>query len=89
MQRYTIAKSTVIQRVDQEAVLINLDTGIYFGLDEMGLVMFDLITELGLASEIINTLNCNYDAPTEQLSHDLAEFITKLEASGLIKIVSE
>jgi hypothetical protein len=79
------SSSVVCADLNDEVVLLNVDTGIYFGLDGLGAQIWNLVGEGLDEDEIHSRLLSEYEVTAEQLGADLAEFVTQLEAHGLIE----
>jgi len=74
------------QEVDGEAVLLNLESGKYFGLDRVGTRMWQLLTEHGQVEPALRVLLQEYDVPEDRLRQDLMSLIDKLAAHGLVQV---
>lgn len=72
-----------------EAVILNLKSGVYYGLDEVGATVWNLIQEPHTVSEIKQTLLEEYEVEIEQCQRDLMALLTTLFAAGLIVINNE
>jgi len=81
---FRIPDEVIFRELDGEAVILNLDTGIYFGLDAVGTRIWRLIEERKPLRRVLETLAGEYDAPTDRLQHDLLEFVEHLSGKGLI-----
>jgi Coenzyme PQQ synthesis protein D (PqqD) len=81
-----ISKEIIFQELEGEAVLLNMQNGIFFGLNPVAKRMWELLNELGQAEEVLKQLLQEYDASEEQLRKDLVDFIEKLKSKGLIEI---
>ena len=81
-----IPQDVLFHELAGEAVLLNLETGKYFGLDEVGTRMWMLLSEHGKVEPVLNALLGEYDVEEAQLSHDLFELIDRLAANGLVQI---
>jgi hypothetical protein len=88
--RVTLAASlragddVVFRELDGEAVLLNLSSGVYFGLDDVGTRMWQLIGEHGSLRAVLAQLCDEYDAAPEVLERDLVELASRLVARGLV-----
>jgi hypothetical protein len=82
-------ESVVAAELDGEAVLLNVDTGIYFGLDSVGTNIWKLLCDGdGVADdEIVGRLSAEYDVEPDQLRVDVAEFLGLLVSKGLARTV--
>lgn len=85
MDKIKINEEVVFRNLQGEAVLLNLQTGTYFGLDSMGTRIWNLIEEYGSLQKILEKLLEESDATKEQCTKDLTDFILLLEKNNLIK----
>jgi hypothetical protein len=75
----------VYAELDQEAILLNVATGMYFGLDAVGAEIWRAIYRGQTEEEILRQLRANYDGVDDlQLERDLYEFLAVLASHGLI-----
>jgi hypothetical protein len=75
----------VFAELDNEAVLLNVDTGVYFGLDEIGTEIWNLLSGGASETEVVEKLLSEYEVEADQLRTDVAEFIATLESHGLVQ----
>ncbi len=81
----TISEDRVVSReLEGEAVMLNLESGVYFGLDEVGTRIWALIREHGSLRKVFELMQREYavDAPT--LESDLIRLVEELQAKGLV-----
>jgi hypothetical protein len=83
--KYDLPDHVKIRELDGEAVLLNLDSEKYFGLDEVGTSMIKALTSGGTVEEACASLLEEYDVAPDTLKADLDQLITKLLAKGLIQ----
>ena len=74
------------QEVGDETILLDLQSESYFGLDEIGTRVWQLIQENGDMDCIIETILSEYDVEAGQLQNDLGDLVEKLAAAGLVSI---
>ena len=80
-----LAADVLVQRVADETVLLNLVSGLYYSLDEVGTVMLELATRLPTSAGVVAALLGEYEDVREAtLSADLERLIDKLVAKGLV-----
>ena len=84
--RYTIPKEVLFRDVDGEAVLLNMQTGKYFGLDDVGTRMWTLLAEHGGLEPTFRTLSDEYDVTGAQLRQDLLRLVDELVSHGLLQV---
>ena len=79
-----IPDDVVFRVLGDEAVILNLSTGIYFGLDIVGTRMWQLISEYGSTEKVRETLLAEYEVEEGQLGQDLNFLIQQLKDKGLL-----
>ncbi len=81
------APSHVLVRfLDQESVLLNLETEKYFGLDETGTRMWQLVTTAPNINAAYQELLAEYDVHPELLRENLTELVGHLLEHGLLQV---
>ena len=83
------AKSQISSELADEAVILNLDSGIYYGLNEVGARVWELIQQPRSFNELHKTLLAEYDVPTETCQQDLAKILLDLKSASLIEVCDE
>ncbi len=83
-----INESVVCAELDGEAVLLNVETGIYFGLDSIGARIWALLVDGAGQAEILDRLLAEYDVEPAELRSDLSEFLSRLAAKGLTRPIA-
>jgi hypothetical protein len=78
----------LFREVEGEVVFLNLNNKSYFGLDEIGTRMWNVLTTSASVQEAHNILMAEYDVSSQQLGHDLEQFILHLQQVGLITTTS-
>jgi len=72
--------------VGGEAVVLNLETGKYYGLDEVGARMWTLLNEKKQVKEVYHALVKEFEVSTDQLEHDLLSLVNQLANNGLLQV---
>jgi hypothetical protein len=83
------ARDVVFRELGGEMVLLNLKSGVYFGLNETGTQMWTLLAELKDPKRVVDALEREYAASHAQLEGDLRELLGTLRAKGLIELDDE
>jgi hypothetical protein len=81
-----IAKDVVFEEVDDQVVLLSLDGGRYYKLNESGSRVWALIQEHGELEKIQDEMAREYQADEAQIRRDVAKIVSDLEANGLVQI---
>ena len=76
----------LLQELDGEAVILNLDSESYFGLDEVGTRMWTLLTESASIQAAYDILVKEYQVEPVQLKADMKDLIRQLEENGLVTV---
>jgi hypothetical protein len=82
------SESVVAAELDDEMVLLNVETGIYFGLDELGARIWRLLAAGADIDEMLDELLAEYDVAPEVLHADLVQFFDLLVQKGLARAQS-
>jgi hypothetical protein len=83
---YRINKSKVVHRIiGGEAVMLNLDNGYYYSLDEIGTKIWKVIDDGKSIESLIEVLLGEYEVTETQLRRDIRHLIGSLEDAQLIK----
>jgi hypothetical protein len=86
-RRVQVNESVVCAELDQEAVLLNVETGVYFGLDPIGTAIWKLLEAGSTEEDIIRQLTAEYEVELVQIQTDMAEFLDLLSSKGLVQVV--
>jgi hypothetical protein len=87
--RTVVPADVLINVIDGESVLLNLKTESYFGLDDVGTRMWQVLTASASIAAARDTLVAEYDSDPERIQHDLEALIEKLVEQGLLEIVND
>ncbi len=79
-----IPEDVIFRELDGEAIILNLATGMYFGLDEVGTRAWALVTESGSLRRAADVLVMEFDVERPALEGDLLELTARLIDKGLI-----
>jgi hypothetical protein len=83
--RYRIPEDVVSREVGGEAILLNLATGTYFGLDGIGTEIWTVLTREGTTQAVTSALLAEYDVEESRLRRDIDQFIQQLVHKGLLE----
>lgn len=84
IQTFVVSDSVVSASLDDEVVLLNVETGIYYGLDAVGARIWSLLEEGTDLETLEGRLLQEYVVEPEQLRADIAEFLDALQGMGLL-----
>ena len=83
----TISTEVLAQEVDGETVLLDLQSESYFGLDEVGTRIWQLLQEQDELQKVLDIMLEEYDVDAKQLENDLNELLEKLLEAKLITVM--
>lgn len=84
--RAEVPQRVVYRRLATETVLLNIQTGHYYGMDETGGRFFEVLREAGSLASAVDSLSQEFDAPIEQIRLDMLHYCSELLAHGLIEL---
>ena len=80
------APDATFQEVAGEAILIHLQTGVYYSLNEVGTSFWNLLDGQRTINDCAVTIAAEYSAPAEVVLADLLELATDLNKEGLVTL---
>lgn len=80
-----IPEDVVFEKVGDEMVLLNLETGIYFGLNPVGSRMWELLVTTNNPESVVECMRDEFDVTGDVLEQDLARLICELRDKKLIE----
>ena len=83
------AKDQVSCDLAGEAAILNIKTGVYYGLDPVGARIWNLVQEPRAVADIQSAITNEYNVEPERCAQDLAGLLEKLLAEGLIEVKDE
>ena len=86
-QKVTISPDVLFQEVSGEMVLLDLSSESYFGLDEIGARIWQLLNDGSSVGEALDALLQEYEVSRETLEADVGELLGSLAEAGLISMV--
>jgi hypothetical protein len=76
----------LFRQLDDEAVLLDLKSGTYFGLNDVGARTWQLILEKGSLSDVRDALVREYAADSDVIERDLLDLGRQLVERGLVEM---
>ena len=87
--RFNSVDEVLSQEVNGETVLPDLSGENYFGLDEVGTRIWQLLQADNTVVELLDAVADEYEVGREQLGIDVYALLARLVDAGLIKQVSD
>lgn len=79
-------KSQVSCQVDAETVILHFDKGLYFGLNEVGTLIWNEVQQPRKVPEIRDAILREFEVPAEQCERDLFTLLEELSEKGLVEV---
>jgi hypothetical protein len=83
--RYRRRPEVLVRELDGEAVLLDLASGRYFGLNGTGRRLFELLDGERTVADLEDELATEFDAPRQTLASDVRSILETLLAEGLVE----
>jgi coenzyme PQQ synthesis protein D (PqqD) len=82
--RVTVPDDVLISNLQDESVILNLDSERYFGLDDVGTRFLSALTTSDSIEAAYNKLSKEYDVDSEVLRADLLALVENLIHQGIL-----
>jgi hypothetical protein len=86
--RVEVPKHVLVRFLEKESVFLNLETEQYYGLDEIGTRMWQLLTTAASIEDAYTELFAEFEVDAALLRQNLSELLERLVDKGLLQIVS-
>jgi hypothetical protein len=86
MNRANVPSYVLVRFLDRESVFLNLETERYYGLDETGTRMWQLVTAAPNIDAAYQDLLAEFDVEPELLRMNLSELLSRLVDNGLLEV---
>lgn len=80
---FTVSKDAIFRDLDGEAVILDLNSGTYFGLNAVGARIWQLVEQHGGLWPVFEDLCREFDTTPDVLERDLLALVTELEQARL------
>ncbi len=84
--RFGVPDDVVFREVSGESMILHLGTGIYFGLDQVGTRVWQLIVEHGALADVCAVMAEEFDAPAQKIREDVGVLLEQLVSKGLLRV---
>ena len=81
-----VPEHVLARRTEDETVLLNLDNEQFYGLDQVGTRLWQLVETGTTFGEAVATLQAEYDVGREVLATDLVALVLDLQSHGLVLV---
>jgi hypothetical protein len=85
-QRVILSPEALFQEIGGEGVILDLASSTYFGLDEVGVRLWQLLQTNPDLQAACETLLSEYEVESAQLEQDLLQLVAQLSEAGLARV---
>lgn len=85
--KVSIPAQVLARDIGGEAVILDLESGVYFGLDPVGTRIWQLLGERKSLAETCEAMLAEYDVARADIERDVLALVEKLQARRLVEIV--
>lgn len=85
--RYVPSRDAATATVDGEAIVLNVASGVYFGLNPVATRIWHLIGDGAAEDSIVRILLAEYEVEEPRLRADVVATLRQLESDGLVDVV--
>lgn len=82
--QYIIPTTVLLQCVDDETMLFNSATGLFFSLNEVGAIMWEKMSESDVLQDVFDYMTELYEVNANVLTNDIIVFANSLAEQGLV-----
>jgi hypothetical protein len=80
----TLSPQVIFQELDKEAILLDLNGEAYYGLDEVGMRLWQLLAANGDFDAAVAQMLTEYEVEEEVLRRELLELLEDMAQSDLV-----
>jgi hypothetical protein len=84
-EKYRLCEDISWRAADAEIVILNLESGDYFTLNETGAEIFLAVTDNKPLAQLLEKLRRKFGRPAEELEKDFIELLEDLMKNGIIE----
>lgn len=84
VQSFAVSSTVVFREMDDGAVLLDLESGVYFGLDPVGTRIWTLLSEHATPQAVCDAMAQEYEVERDVLAADVLRLVGELQETGLV-----
>jgi hypothetical protein len=73
--------------LDDETIVLELDEGVYYGLQGVGPRVWQLVREPVSVNDIVRTVVDEYEVEEDRCRSDVIVFLDELQEAGLVRVI--
>ncbi len=83
------SKDVIFRVIDGECIILNLNSSVYYSLNEVGTEIWDRINDENNVSQIASQISSLYSKEYNLVLNDVKDLICDLRAEGLIEKINK
>ena len=83
-EQFAVHPSVIARELSGETVLLNLESGVYYGLDAVGTRVWQLLMQGRTVASVCETMIAEYDVAPEVLRGDVVRLVGELRERGIV-----
>ena len=80
------SESLLVAPVHDETVMMDIPTGRYYGLDDIGSDIWKRLNSPRRFCELVEALAADYDADRATITHDVRKLVALMASHGVVKL---
>lgn len=84
MKKLQLKSGLLVQTIDEELIILDPSSDAYFGLNEVGLCIFNALEKSVSTDDIVQELVQTFEVDASLAQQDVLAFIEELVQSGLL-----
>ena len=86
VKQLVVTADLEIVELDGELVVLNVDNGHYYGLNQTGALILQMAKEKATLDDVVDSLTEQYDVDADQLAQDVTAFVKEMEGHGMLRV---
>ena len=85
--RIELSEDVAFRELDGASVLLDLASGTYFGLNQVGTRLWALLAQDGSLDHATDALLREFEVPADVLRADVDALVKQMQAKGLVQVI--
>lgn len=89
MTVYRASTKYLYSEIDSEAVILDINSGTYFGLNEVSNTVWQLLQTPASQQQLVEKILAEYEVTEERAVSDIDNLLKEMVNTGLVEVVNE
>ena len=85
--RVELSDDVAFRELSGQGVLLDLASGTYFGLNEVGTRLWELLSQNDSLDSAANVLEQEFEVSADVLRNDIEQLLQQMQSKGLLQII--